>query len=509
MRFKISILLLIFLLPASVIADLGFFQDVSLSIDGYYRVRNYRLWDVDADRDTGIGNFAYFTHELRLKPTLNLNEKISLKLDILGITGTFGNNPGNVLTMSTAATYPTIIVKRAYGEIRLPFGVLLAGRMPSHFGMGILSNDGDHPVEFGDTEIGNTYDRILFATKPLGEKSDLLVGVFLDKLVEGERLPQLEPANFSVSTGSSRDSINEAGLVIKFKKEGFRTGLYFLNRWQKSTKTSLYIPDFCLAYTRGIFHLNFELAYIGGKTSAFPVMMKSGYIAKPEIDVASFGSVLRVGAKVKPLEDLYLETGYASGDEAGKDAFSDLKYTQFSFDPNYKVGLLMFDFVERYFSAVKAQEVAQYLSDNAEVLRTIQRYNGLNEGYVNEYIALVNMLYPTHGSIRNTFYVFPVVKYRPVDSFQMKLGVLGAWVTGKNHRVETRHVVATSSAGAVYAKGSNYGWEVDLGLEFFYTKNASLGIQAGYMLPGDVFQKADGSKPDSVYVLIPRLTLTF
>ncbi len=507
---RLSVLSILLLLPAVLFGGTAFFQDISLSLNGYYRVRHYNLWDINANSDDST-NLAYFTHQLRIKPTIDVNENVSLKLDIMGFNTVFGNNEGTLLSMSTADNYANIIVKRAYAEIMLPVGMLMVGRMPSHFGLGIMSNDGDHPVEFGDTDegnFGNTYDRILFATKPLGKESPLLVGVFLDKVVSGQKLPLWEEG-LSTDFGKSSMDVNEYGAVLKYSAEPIKTGLYFLVRTQSATNTELLIPDFCFSYKKGIFHTQLEVAYISGHTSAFPVMLNTMYITKPKVDVDSLGSVLRVGASVKPLEDLSLEIGYASGDKPGKEAFSDLKYSQFSFDPNYKVGLLMFDYVERYFSALKAKELSNYLKSNEATLKAIQKNNGLSESLVDEYIGLVENLTPTNGSVRNAFYIFPVIKYRPIDSLQLKLGVLGAWVAGKDYKIETRRIVATNGSSVEYGLGGNYGWEIDFGVKFQYTKNASIGLQAGYLLPGNIFEKANGDKADSVYTVIPRLTIMF
>ena len=512
MKLKIEwVLALILIFPSFVVADTSFFQDVSLQLNGYYRVRHYTLSNITGDKNSPDHEINYFTHQLRIKPDLNINEKVSLSIDVLGLSGVFGNNPGNILSMSTSDTYADIILKRAYMKVMLPAGVLMAGRMPSHFGLGIFSNDGDHPVEFGDTNIDNTYDRILFATKPLGKNSSLLVALFYDKLVESEHLPALE-GTISTDIGDSKDDINDWGLVVKYGLNNFlgklKMGFYFLNRWQSSTDTNLYIPDVYVSWSKNIFHAAFELAFINGKTSSIPVFLNN-LIKKPSIDISSFGGVLDIGAKLKPLDDLYMEVGYASGDKPGAEAFDDLRYSQFSIDRNHEVGLLLFQYAYSYFTSAKAAAAVQYLQQNETNLKALQTFNGLSDTYVDEYISYVHLLMPSRGSISNAFYIFPVVRYKPVDSLLLKFAVLGAWVTGKDHRVETNRVVSVVNGAPVYAHGSNYGWEFDLGVSLFYTKNVTLGIQGGYLIPGDIFQKPDGKKADNEYTIIPRLTVKF
>lgn len=55
-------------------------------------------------------------------------------------------------------------VRTAMGEVLLPFGVLAAGRMPSHFGLGIAANDGGDL----DDDLGDRADRVAFTLPVLG-----------------------------------------------------------------------------------------------------------------------------------------------------------------------------------------------------------------------------------------------------------------------------------------------------------------------------------------------------
>src|SRR6185436_4852806 len=54
----------------------------------------------------------------------------------------------------------SVNVKRAWGEYATPLGQLRFGRMPSHWGLGILENSGDTY----DSDWQSTVDRIMFTT---------------------------------------------------------------------------------------------------------------------------------------------------------------------------------------------------------------------------------------------------------------------------------------------------------------------------------------------------------
>jgi len=119
----------------------------------------------------------------RFDPTLNISEHVRVRTQIdlldnlvLGSTPeswasgqvAVGNAP--IGAFSTTQVPPTagrnsfadsIAVKRAWGEVRLPIGELRFGRMPSHWGMGILANDGNCT----DCDYGSTADRVMFLTR--------------------------------------------------------------------------------------------------------------------------------------------------------------------------------------------------------------------------------------------------------------------------------------------------------------------------------------------------------
>jgi uncharacterized protein (TIGR04551 family) len=116
---------------------------------------------------------------LRLEPVFNVYEDIKVKMQmdvldnlVLGSTPDgFPTNPiSPLLAFSQSQNSPSdgvnsltdsIRVKRAWAEVMTPLGQLRVGRMPSHFGMGLLANGGNGI----DSDFGDTNDRIMFATK--------------------------------------------------------------------------------------------------------------------------------------------------------------------------------------------------------------------------------------------------------------------------------------------------------------------------------------------------------
>ncbi|MBW1872841.1 MAG: hypothetical protein JRJ19_12295, partial [Deltaproteobacteria bacterium] len=196
-----------------------------LDLHGYLRLRgdlndgadlglNHRAYPVASDRGVFYPQFpksatgrtdtlANANMRFRLEPTINISEdvRIMAQIDILDnlILGStpdgFPMNQYFPLVVFSQGQNPpvaginslrdSIVVKRAWGEVMTPVGLLRFGRMPSDWGLGLLANDGGpshydngplvtRPDRFSrvgqcfDCDYGSTADRIMFATKLFG-----------------------------------------------------------------------------------------------------------------------------------------------------------------------------------------------------------------------------------------------------------------------------------------------------------------------------------------------------
>ena len=73
--------------------------------------------------------------------------------------------------------YSNLQPRWLYADWLSPVGLVRAGQQPSHWGMGLVANDGDHPSLFGDYRLGNIVEQVLFATKPLGRDRPFFVAL--------------------------------------------------------------------------------------------------------------------------------------------------------------------------------------------------------------------------------------------------------------------------------------------------------------------------------------------
>jgi uncharacterized protein (TIGR04551 family) len=170
-------------------------------LDGYFRVRGQLMdnFDLRAGPDAsgayhfpvplqrfatgGGGTLSTANMRLRLEPTLNVSEHVRVRAQVDVLDNYVLGSSTGALFESQRSPYPVpfygssrqlggtdptsdraaVLPKRVWGEVQTPVGLLSFGRMPSAWGMGILSNAGNGL----DDDYGDTVDRLQFALPPL------------------------------------------------------------------------------------------------------------------------------------------------------------------------------------------------------------------------------------------------------------------------------------------------------------------------------------------------------
>jgi len=337
------------------------------TLDGYFRLRPTLFYKFDLGKQPGQELFprspqsaaantqSFATMRLRMDPTFNVSEQVSLKLEVLGLDNVvLGSQPDtlypgdqrNLFGVFSESQDPavdmledSIKLRRAYGEVKTPVGILRFGRMGSHWGLGMLRNDGT----CFDCDFGDTVDRVQFVTNPF---DGWYVTPMLDFNAEGVidgRGSQGEPVDLSQADDSHGWVLaiarRDTDPVIRSKLENnqgvLQYGLHFTYRtqnWEYDANTqngastgfipraaSLYIPDLWLKYEERTWRLEFELAGMFGNIGNRAV--DAGGINDPTLNqslrVAQFGGVAQ--GELKLLNDklsLGMELGFASGDKA-------------------------------------------------------------------------------------------------------------------------------------------------------------------------------------------------
>ena len=158
-------------------------DDLEFDLEGYYRTRGHVFWNLyDGQEEAG----RYMQQRLRLQPVVKYKDlaKVVMMADALDDviwgdnqsfmpTSVFAQDPGYVGMSGDTVDWlgrprDSIYIKRAWMEFTIPVGVVRVGRQESNWGMGILSNNGNgFDDTFGENHYGSTFDRVIFATRPI------------------------------------------------------------------------------------------------------------------------------------------------------------------------------------------------------------------------------------------------------------------------------------------------------------------------------------------------------
>jgi hypothetical protein len=371
---------------------------------------------------------------------------------------------------------------------RAPWFVLRAGQMGSHWGLGILANDGrPTPRRIGIEDQGDLSDRILLATKPFNTIYEGCWAADIVLAVGGGVVYRDE--NTSLRDG---DLGGEALLSLFYPGQDVWAGMYVAGRFQEdAAETTLNVVALDL-FARvepeegqsGLVAAA-ELAYLTGKTDR---IFTSEHLSGQR--VSAFGAVARAGWQFK-LWGLrpVLELGYASGDPDPHDS----AVTGFSFDPDYKVGLVLFDTVMRGITAMAAAEAA-------DPERIGQPLPGTDQ-------------LASRGRVQNAVYFNPTVSLKPVEQLTVVAGFLWAFSAvefAQSYQTFKNGGVPTNPYGLTGA-GRELGYEVDIGVDWrqalFWNMSILGGVQAGWFFPGSAFERPDGSKPGAAARLVGRVAL--
>ncbi|RKH35615.1 TIGR04551 family protein [Corallococcus sicarius] len=354
------------------------------TLDGYLRVRPTLFYKFDlgkfappsgtpsgrqfwtrSPRTSAERTQAGANMRFRLDPSFNVSEDVRVKVQVDALDNILlGSNPDsaysgdgrNTFTLFSENQTPSnsavnafkdsIHVRRAYGEVTTPVGILRFGRMGSHWGVGMLRNDGNCL----DCDYGDTVDRIQFVTEPF---AGWYITPMIDFNAEGlstERANSLgEPVDLTQSDDSHslvlaiarRDTEQQQRAKLDNNQGVLNYGLYFTYRTQRYatlTETgtpfedvspgtganppafvprggTLYVPDLWFKYAEKKFRIEAEIAAQLGSIDGRALTANDP--TAQSLRIAQFGGVLQTEFHV--IENklhLGVELGFASGDKA-------------------------------------------------------------------------------------------------------------------------------------------------------------------------------------------------
>ncbi len=364
-----------------------------LELHGYFRTRPELFHKFDLDnppdafgngywlfpRPDGTANPIGGGHSIagtnmrfRLEPTLNVSEEVRIRAQLDALDNlVWGSTPQyayirqdrvDIPLLGTSqvppvpgvnSTQSNLAVKRVWGEVATPIGLLKFGRMADQFALGIVHNDGNCL----DCDYGVTVDRFQFVAEPLpGFFVVPTIDFDLEGLISGRVNSQGQPYDVSNSDDAhtfgiilarkdteqkARARLDVGGTIVNY-------GLFFQYRSQRyeynqngtstpfgeqdpytspspslsriSRNAYLFIPDLWFKLERKAFRIELEAAaYLGKADGCLP--FNNGTSTRcdfnQELTIAQYGGALQTEWRL--LEGnlkIGLEVGAASGDSA-------------------------------------------------------------------------------------------------------------------------------------------------------------------------------------------------
>ena len=246
-------------------ADIVTRDKAALELDGYLRVRTEALRNFDLDRGlTPSGQPLYptplgdpkgqtLTHaDMRARTDLRVFAPgqilaFKMRLDFLDNVS-LGSRPAGVPSSTISQLQPSepVRVRRAYGEVLLPFGVLVAGRTGNTWGLGMVANGGD----CYDCDSADSADRIALITPIL----DHYVAAAFDWSATSPTVPRPNQ-NRVIGIAPITNTHTATLAILKYKSDEVRLrrlkanrttveyGGYFTHRWQGKDIPSSYISS--------------------------------------------------------------------------------------------------------------------------------------------------------------------------------------------------------------------------------------------------------------------------
>ncbi len=344
---------------------------------------------------------------------------------------------------------------------------LKLGLSTSHWGLGLVANDGAHgwtpgSAQFNDPRDGDRVWRAALSYKSPGE--DFVAVTVAGDLVYDDDVMRDGDEAYQFVVGA----LGQWG--------GSQLGIYGVSRHQERTgggSLDVFAVDVfgrhSIELNKGLtVVLETEWASVFGTTTFAPTP------DAPESDVLQLGGVLRASL-VAPKMGGVLDIFFASGDRN----FDDGAQNAFKADPNFTQGLFLY----RHVLAAQTGRAPVTAADPALV------------GQPSEDLDR----FPTRGSVSNTLGIFPRFWVRPARGLEIYGGVLFALAPVSPADPLNSRIAGGTPRNALDGETSgdfgNYGTELNLGARYsmlLWGSELTIGLEGGALFVGEALQ--DGSE---------------
>lgn len=389
---------------------------------------------------------------------------------------TIGEDVFRVDRSGDTAALSRIAPRRAYVQWDSRWFRMVAGAQTFGWGTGFLANDGITESDFGDAWQGSLVARLLLLTQPFRNRAGASpVARGFTIVLAGDRV--IEDDNGSWYEG---DDVWAGVLGARIDTPEWSVGLFDAVRFQTDRPDPLYPADRRTSVTANTTDLWARWRVAGDNTWGLTLETESALIVgqtdRPWLDetwedgasIRAFGGLFRVRYDHHELDlTAKLEAGYASGDNDPRDDVS----RQFSFNTDYNVGLILFDQVMPMLTARAGDRV--FDPDLLAVPPSGVRYT------------------VAQGGVTNAGYLNPVLRYRPVEGLDLRLGYIWAVAAA-----DLTDIYQTARNGG-YPTGFDgeqggdrgLGHEVDVSARYTIQLPGAvavrIGVENGVFLPGN------------------------
>jgi hypothetical protein len=486
---------------------------VRLRLRGEYQLRFSALTELAlrpppyAPTSTSLGQRTRLQHWHRITPEFQLRERMQLVAQADLPRGLIG---GQEAQFVDAADQPLndrqplrASLRWLYAEWRVPAAQMRVGQQPSHLGLGIVENDGNHPALFGDYQGGSRAERLQLTFKPLGAASGWSLRVAGDVVAKDPwaDLSEDEVALrglLAISYDDGRDHLLSAYGALRSQQRIEDSHLEPESQEQLTLVTldlsGRHSTD--LPGGQGSLFGEYEAAVRMGDTTILRSVWQQQTGEREKI--MAYGGAARVGFVATTASEqgewghfaAAVEWGWASGDADPNDG----TYRRFDFDPSHNVGLILFDEVLAWKTARSAS-----IAQNANLAARS---------------APGASLLASNGAVFGATYVHPSLVVRPLRPLDLRLGAVVAQATAD---LVDPMLVTSDGTFNNYDGGDptshDLGLELDTAVEYRVTFDHGLvlriGTQGGVFFPGNAFADGDGRRLERQWIGIGRLGLGY
>jgi len=453
-----------------------------------YRIQGTFLSDFPVDAEgTTIGQGAVLDQRFRVALAVEQGRfRLGTEWDLLTgqLAGDLWDIPGDVddrhREKFAVITADGFIPRRFSARVNGRIGQLEAGLVTSHWGLGMMANDGDHEPLFGRTDFGDRVVRLRGTTRPFA-KAEGFPGrehVYLTAaadMVLADDMAQI--ADGQIAT--------QAILSVLYRPEDARRlGVYLVHRHQdelaQDRSSDLMVIDgygvlpIALGKTGWSVELAVEAAGVLGRTDR-----SLSYNERSELEVRAAGVTARATFRSQgEALQVHLRGGWASGDNNPDDG----RTSSFTFDRDFDVGLILFD------------QVMGGVNAAAHALLVDPEHGGVAPDGVDTLA--------TEGAFQNAMYVQPAVQVAPFSWLDLRGGLMFAgasapvahpFYTFREGGSTRNHHNLAPSGGLL---GSELDWAVRVGGQLPWggerAPSLRLRVQGGHLFLGGALQGGSG-----------------